>query len=233
MKLLDKQTIVTLKGTERKREVDEAVKLAKKVDYLRQTAAQEEANLAKFRHESIQKVKDEIASLIEEKDILIGEVGVLEYQKEQLQEPLDDEWDRVKEESTVIDNRIEELEIAQAGLNLKEKEIQIKLDALKTESERIKDLKLQTLTALSEAEEREQKATEILVETKQMRYQTLEELNKRIQSTSLKEAEVEANKRDLDNRKKILDDKEIELKHTERAINDKYRTLERILARTK
>jgi chromosome segregation ATPase len=78
MKLLDKTTIVTLKGIERRKEVEEGAKLAKKVDLLRQTVASEETKLAKFRVESLAKLKEDIDGLISQKKQIQAEITTLE-----------------------------------------------------------------------------------------------------------------------------------------------------------
>lgn len=80
-KLLPKQEFAQLKSEERKREIDEGIKLAEKVDLLRETAAQEGANLAKFRIESLKVIKEEIDKLISEKDILKKEIAELIKEK--------------------------------------------------------------------------------------------------------------------------------------------------------
>lgn len=77
MKLLDKVQISNLKVNERRRDVDEGVKLAKKIDLLRETASAEESRLAKFRTETLRLIKEDIDKLIAERDKLKDEVNNL------------------------------------------------------------------------------------------------------------------------------------------------------------
>lgn len=60
MRLLHKQDIDTSKADERKREIDEAVKLARKIDFLRKTLADEEARLYRWRDETMKTILEEI-----------------------------------------------------------------------------------------------------------------------------------------------------------------------------
>lgn len=88
-KLLPKQEIVLLKGAERKREIDEGLKLAKKIDLLRQTASEEEANLKKFREESLKVIKEEMSKIITERDGIIIEIVELKQQKNDLKSQIE------------------------------------------------------------------------------------------------------------------------------------------------
>lgn len=84
MKLLSQTEVNKLKGNERKQLIDEGVKLAKKVDLLRETSAKEEANLAKFRTESLRTLREEIEVLVREKLSLCEELKGLREEKERL-----------------------------------------------------------------------------------------------------------------------------------------------------
>ena len=84
MKLLEKNKIIIQKNQERAIEVNEGYKLAKKVDSLRQTYTDEQKNLIKFRNESVIKVRDEIALVLNERDSLKKEVSTLTEQKKEL-----------------------------------------------------------------------------------------------------------------------------------------------------
>jgi hypothetical protein len=78
MKLLEKNEISKIKGIERKMEIDEGIKLAKRVDTLRELSAKEQTSLSKFRDESLKQIRIEIDSLITERNNLILENKELE-----------------------------------------------------------------------------------------------------------------------------------------------------------
>ena len=89
MKILSKQEIAATKSSDRKREIDEGVKLARKIDLLRETAAKEGENLAKFREESLKILKKEIIELVTEKQKLSKEVGMLQEEKLKIRKVLE------------------------------------------------------------------------------------------------------------------------------------------------
>lgn len=93
MQLLSKQEVNTQKARAQKREYDEGMKLARRVDGLREVVAAEEASLEKFRRESVAKIHEEITHLTKEKGTLEKEVSDLKREREDLKKPLTEEWE--------------------------------------------------------------------------------------------------------------------------------------------
>lgn len=98
MKLLDKKVIAEQKSSERKREVEEGMKLAKSVDALRTTHAEEQQKLKKFRDETLKLIKVEIGDLEKVRESLKKEIVVLEEKKKKAQAPIDlsNEWKKTE-----------------------------------------------------------------------------------------------------------------------------------------
>lgn len=80
MKLLPKSEVDLKKAQERKGEIDEGLKLAKKIDALRQAVVEEERKLTLFRRASLETIQKEIDDLLNEKMIL--EESVIRLTKE-------------------------------------------------------------------------------------------------------------------------------------------------------
>lgn len=97
MKLLAKSEVAKAKAADRQREVAEGLKLAGRVDSLREVAAHEEASLAKFRRETIEVIHAEIVAETYKRDLLIGEVSVLEDRKREALKPLDDQREELRQ----------------------------------------------------------------------------------------------------------------------------------------
>lgn len=85
MKLLPKNEVDLKKAEERKGSVDEGVKLARKIDALREAASDEETRFSKFRIASLAILHKEIDSLIEKKKILEESITTLSEEKKRLQ----------------------------------------------------------------------------------------------------------------------------------------------------
>ncbi len=102
MKLLAKSEIAKAKSVDRQREVDEGMKLAKRVDALRETAVQEEASLEKYRSQTIGRIQEEVVAEAAKRDALRDEVRVLAERREGLLVPLTAEWDKIAAEKSEI-----------------------------------------------------------------------------------------------------------------------------------
>lgn len=75
MKILPlKSDVDKIKAQERKREVDEGAKWAKKIDVLREMASEEEKNLRLFHENSMVILKKDIESLIAQKNSLNSDI---------------------------------------------------------------------------------------------------------------------------------------------------------------
>ena len=101
IKLLAKRDIDAAKAKERSLEVAEGLKLANRVDGLRETQAQEEASLQRFRTETIKKINEEITESTAKRDSLLTEVKTLQADRERALIPLD------KEKQEIVEERVE------------------------------------------------------------------------------------------------------------------------------
>lgn len=96
MKLLPKKIdIEKARLEERKRQIDEGIHLAKKIDALRQTALSEEKALREWRKNSLAAVQKEIDDYIIVKENLRVQTEEAEVHRKKLIEPLDKEWEEI------------------------------------------------------------------------------------------------------------------------------------------
>lgn len=102
---MPKSAIHTANAEARRKDIDEGAKLAKRIDGLRETLADEEASLEKFRVATTANIKAEIAPLEEKLGGLKKEVGELERTRAQLLIPLDAEWEKVEAEKAIIEQQ--------------------------------------------------------------------------------------------------------------------------------
>lgn len=178
MRLLAKSDVDKAKSIDRQREIDEGLKLARRVDALREVAAQEEATLATYRATTLSTIQGEIASETTKLNKLKGEVRTLEKRKADALAPLTVELEKIEAGRLELSNKEGELVAREAALYLDEVDIKeivkilnkreeqttyAQLDAnqrlrdagiLKDEAERLQRLANDTLTtATASAEE--------------------------------------------------------------------------------
>lgn len=126
MRLLPKKEISVLQASKTKAEIDEGLKLARRVDSLREIVADEEASLASFRDATLKAIQADIKKVEQERNEVKGEVETLRSELEQSTKQLDIRENAVKE-------REEALKQHQSALNER-------LGGLKTLLEEIKKL---------------------------------------------------------------------------------------------
>lgn len=231
MRLQPKKAIAADLATQRKAQIDEGVKIASKVDALRETLVQEEGNLERFRTESIAIVQADIDRYIDTKNNLISEVQTLERRKAEAQIPLDMEWEKLRqaearflrdkqawgEKSDSLDERQSQIERAEVEVA--------------NEKERAADLKHRASVLLAEADETRKEAREVSAEIRNKAQAVL-------MAAEAKEQEVEIKKKEITKRVVELElvakrqlTKEIEQAQHDKTIKDKYATLERTINR--
>lgn len=81
MKLLPKDELAKRKSVDRSKEVEEGLKLSRKVDSLRELKAKEEESLEKFRAETLESIHFQIGEAQKEKEALLSEVIPLREEK--------------------------------------------------------------------------------------------------------------------------------------------------------
>lgn len=152
MKLLEKHEVDQLKARERKQEIDEGAKLAKKIDELRRLEADEKSRITSWRDSSLELVKGEIAEAFKERDTLRSEIQELKKVKERLLLPLDAEWEKVHAEQHALDSLKSELQEKEEKLALLEKDIATKSRSIEVEEVRVENLRNFALQKRTESE---------------------------------------------------------------------------------
>ena len=123
MKLLAKSEVAKAKSVDRQREIAEGVKLAGRVDTLREIAVAEEASLSKFRRETIANINEELVKETKRLEGLRGEVKELESRKAEALAPLTDKWSELEELENSLDQRCDALSSKEDYLESREEDL--------------------------------------------------------------------------------------------------------------
>ncbi len=219
-RLLEKRIVNAEVAYQQKQQIDAGLQLAKKIDALRQTRVEEEANLEAFRQGMLAEIRAEIDSAITERESLrIGNERLRE-ERFALQAPLDLKEERAKNEQQKLENeswheRLTGMEIAQiaaeADINIRTKELIAHEDdiyARDTLSDRTLMEAETKFTQASDIKERaERDAEKILSEVRESENHVKvreEDATNREIYLSKREEEVEAHEVDLANREQKL-----------------------------
>jgi hypothetical protein len=182
-RLLSKREVDKAKSIDRKREIDEGMKLAKRVDTLRETAVKEEKGLDDFRRQQLEAIQAQIDPKIVELDALAGEIRRLKVQREALLVPLQER------EAEVFDN---EQQLRQRDEEITQKEAQLKL-AISANIQRERENRLEQ----QRTEDAKKRATEFLVETQEDHRQAQEVLKNANEKSSLLNAALDLREKEV------------------------------------
>lgn len=231
MRLLKKSEVTKQKSLERQREVEEGMKLARRVDSLRELQANEEESFSKFREKTVKKINDDIAALAEKRNVLSDEVRLLHLKRTDMLRPIDEERSAIAEAQERINNREhflfkwdESLEKLDNDLSKRERGIERK-EQQSAAREEFTSLRLKEIEAekdilrksLEEAENKKIQAQETLDNAEIIRREAEELENSQILFFKQKEQEYA--------------EREAALSVKERQVEDQRQTLERAFTR--
>ena len=233
MKLLNKSEQTKAKALEKNREIQEGLKLAKRVDALREISAQEDKALKDFRKNALAEISAEILQETKKKEEIEKEVKDLEDRKLEALKPLDIEWDRVRvakeeltrKEATLL-NGIEGHKAEYEEINRRIKEVSDKEAHLATVADIAHDKH-------SEAEKLLKSAKEQALASKKVSEETEREAKTLVNNAQEKEKYIINREKAVFVKEEELRKKEIDLAKQVIAIRDREATLERNIKRNK
>lgn len=233
IRLLPKSEIQKAKASAQKQTIDEGLKLARRVDGLRETVSEEEKALEEFRVTTIKRIYSEIETVAVKRDDLLAEVKDLEKRKAEALKPLDKEWEEVNNAKVTVAT---ELEVAGEKLDNA-------LEAEKKAKELLKDTRTANERARTREEEAVNKVTDAIRIEKEAKV-ILDEANQKLTEATGAQLSADANiaerTKNLDLREESLRKREAQVEEdrienaTVRAyLEDREKTLEREFKRLK
>lgn len=225
MKILKKNQISIISANQKKDQIDEGLKIAARVDALRETLSQVQKQHRDYIEGMKAELDGEISPLVIRRDELREDISIGVKKLSGLQTLLDDEWKKVNKK---------ESELLSLEKSLKSKELELSEECYRVELQN-----KEARTLLAEGTEISEKASEefelgnlfrkererLLENAKAAISDRFSEIERKEAISKTFEKSVSLREIDLDNREENLDKKESELDVRERFINDKYQTL--------
>lgn len=231
MKLLKRSTLNTEVASQRKAQIDEGIIIAKKVDTLRQTLASLELQQKTFLSGMETELRKSTQHLIEEIALKKRELEELKVERTKLLEPLDKAWSdvRIKEKEILASWRV--VETKEKNVDGRKTLLETKLAKAKESLFKIRTIEREIKRAYDDMEVLKAEAEDIKLKSLTDRDNQTREFEVKMSNLSRLE---EKNKNDeiaLTNLRELLDNRTLELNDREKAVNDKYSTLERTINR--
>lgn len=241
MKIPSKIEISNSKSQERKREIEEGVKLAKKVDSLRELSAKEQENINRFRDSSLKQIQEEINKKIDEKNVLDVEISQRKEERIKLSAPVDlkEEWEKVKQDKLQIEEWKRDLFDREAKLIEREGNVITHQKEIEKRDKSLKDDEFNARQYLEETNKSYrvvEKIRDDIEERKKssdneinLRYSSLldkeEKFSKIEQSFKLIQEQVESDKKEMLDRGATLIQREGRVELKEKELFDREETL--------
>jgi hypothetical protein len=233
IRLLAKSELDKAKSTDKAREIAEGVKIARRVDALRELQSREESNLEKFRSETIAAIQAQVEKETQKRDEIASQVALIE----------------AKSKKTVvgISSKQKELERVKSTLEKYEQELKRREDELLITEEAMIHARQNVEDALLRADTREEasiqlhrqatkkneQASDALLHAHNIE-QGLEEEKERHNREHQQFLSIIAGKeKELQQREKQNEEREVILESERILIADRKKMLDRALARTK
>lgn len=231
MKLLQKSDIQSKKAAETQQAIQEGIKLARRVDGLREVVSQEEASLENFRRETLARIHGETTEAAEIRDALRQEVSELQKRREEALEPLTAELDAIRNGIAQLVQDREALDLRESSISSREEELARESLAVRDQFSRAEEELRRSNALLQEADSKHGEA-ELARQSAQESSAKAAYLESKAESylRSIEETAV-ANERRHEERDKQQDKRERDLNARETRIKDRELLLERTIAR--
>lgn len=233
MKLLSKRQTDIESNILKRNQIDEGVRIAKKVDVLRETLADLEGQRALFISNSKRELEKETEKLYKELEVLQAKIKKAQERRNVLLKPLNEEWEDVKSLKIELKQNKDFISDKIYQLNERESQIEKTEKAIEKTRNELSQLKSDAEKERRDAEKNRVKSEDILKKAENRRDSDDREHERRNKEltkiTARNEFDRQANKQV----EKSLLLKEKELNNREKQINDKYQTLLRTINRLK
>lgn len=221
-KLLDKRIVNIEVAAQKKQQIDEGLRIASKVDAVRETLGAEEVNLEKFRTQTITKIQKEIDIKIKERDSIFLEVIKKEEQVNEHEKGLSKKENELKEKEQQLFTFEEKNKQRESRISKKEQECSEDRREAFLELRRARDRNKQAEKAHADAYDAQKswefvksKAQALLADTQRLRKETEKEVYEKRKLNALKENSLILLEKDLKKREKELEKEKINLKDRE------------------
>lgn len=235
LKLLSKREVDEAKTREDKRKIDEGIKIARKVDSLRELHADTESSYHSYRTNALSQIQSEIDAKIVEREELESGNKVLRVERNRLETPVDltDAWNEVQEAQESIDRVRDDQDARSEILAKREEKLAATEESISVRQERINTNENETNRLLLKAAQDSKAAQDAKDDAERSRIAAFHDKQQQDDLLASREGLIKSRESDLaaqeERNRKDKEDNSRE----RRFLADQRKTLERALARLK
>lgn len=233
MRLFKKDEINKIKESERAKEINEGLKLSRRIDGLRELAAREEENITKFKIQSCNEINNEIGALVKKKDALVSEISSLQNKLDALLLSISLERKELDELRKSLDEKDKILSEREERENLKEIDIAVALKNANDSEARNRTIEEQSKRLHEKAFEEKTEATQSLERARLIEERAVKFKNDTEQELMMRDGVLTEREREIKIKEESISDAEKEIAQEKIRLADQRATLERALDRIK
>ena len=231
MKLLPKSVVDASKAKELKRDIDEGLKLARRIDSLREIQAAEEKALTDFRRKTLSAFNADITTANQELDIVKRELKEAKEATAEARKPLDEEREKLNQLRTTLE--LEKGELGKRSENIANLE-KLTLEDSKFAEDNVAASKLaleQARDTFRDASLKNEQANKIVEEAVALQAKTIESEKISLEEQASRNLAIENRERALKAYATQQSIRETELNNREVRLVDREQTLIRNIKR--
>lgn len=226
IRLLPKTEIDKRKSEEQRQAINEGLKVAERVDTLREIAASEETALEKYRTETLRDIQSDVNARHHEKEALEREIQELHREKKELLIPLDARWKEVTRVGTQQVHKEDSLNEKEDILSSKEEEL-IQRERLTVIKEgKAEDLKKLASAMFLKSQEMKTSSKEEAAEIRNKAQAELSLVEIRQFEVSKRESDATIKESQIKEKEERIEKYEAGLAHREQTLRAGWRNLE-------
>lgn len=196
-RLLTKSEIQAAQNADRKREIDEGVKLARKVDTLRKTSADEETRLKAYRDFALNETIEQIAERTRRRDELAKEVEMLEIRRLEALPPTVKEMEELRRADKELKATFKAFMTREKETVSREKTLQKRQEQARIEDERLAEVRASSIELLKKADEARKTAEKAQQESEKTAHETRIVYEQTLNDLAIRENAASAREKNL------------------------------------
>ena len=231
MKIPSPRTIQTNINEERRMDIDNGIKLARKVDGLRETISELEQKHALFIEGTTTELQRRTEELSLEISLKEKQVKDLEQDRQKLLEPFVIKWEEVYEKEEQLIKETDKLNLLKKELTDYKSELDEREKNLSQEEERIVNLKKQIKVQVERVTDSSLQAQNTLLNAQEHERLVLSQLEEKTSVIVKKEKELSLRETNILTREEKLEEEEKEIINEKIRLADQRATLQRAMSR--
>lgn len=230
-KLLEKSQLTAAKNKDTAREQAEGMKLARRVDSLREIAAQEEAALKKFRDQTLAQIKADIEKESKPLQELRKEVVILQQSRQDALKPLTEEKNEILSLREQLHKETQVLNAYREDIKKRELSVDHNLKEAENEYQRANEYQRRQAQYLQDTDVSRRNAEEYLKQAEEKKERASKLSQEILIEFASRDMQLAASERRIEMKDKAQNEREQELNQRETRLLDREKMLERNLKR--